>query len=142
MEAPIIKGRVEEAVVPEAVSKDTPQERVITELKPGKDELYATYELDHNAPYIAELFGIEGVWNDSGLSYKKEVQAIDAYLKTEITDKQLDNSITAVKTHIEQMERLAGVSKTAPVEIKMKALASFASHMQRLNQIQRESKWL
>ena len=137
---PIIKGKVD-AQVTEA--KETAlSERGLPDVKStAKNELYATYELDHNAPYIAELFGIESVWNDNSLTYKKEVQAIDAHLKIEIQNKELENTTNAVKEYVEKMERLAGVSKTAPVEIKMKALASFAAHMARLNSIQRTKSW-
>ena len=137
---PIIKGKVETPVVK---TKETAlSERGLSEIKStAKNELYATYELDHNAPYIAEMFGIDKVWNEPGLAYKKEVQAIDAHLKIEIQNKELENTTNAVREYVEQMERLAGVSKTAPVEIKMKALASFAAHMSRLNSIQRGKSW-
>lgn len=136
MEPPIVKGRVE-SVEPSVSAPQESSERTVAETtaKPSSDELYATYDLDHNAPYLADHFGIENLWNDPGLTYKSEINALDEYLMGEIKNKTLDNSTGAVKSRLAALERQAGIPKTAPVELKVKLLAEHASYLSKLENI-------
>ena len=127
MEPPIVKGRVE-APVSEPITESAKTEHVVSETtsKSSPDELFATYELDHNVPFLADLFGIESLWNDPGLTYKGEIEALNDYFMTEIKNKTLDNSTGAIKSRI---------SKTSPVELKVKLLAEHASYLNKLENI-------
>ena len=136
MEPPIVKGRVE-APVSEPITESAKTEHVVSETtyKSSHDELFATYELDHNVPFLADLFGIESLWNDPGLTYKGEIEALNDYFMTEIKNKTLDNSTGAIKSRLAALERQAGISKTSPVELKVKLLAEHASYLNKLENI-------
>jgi hypothetical protein len=134
---PIVKGRVDAAPVKAPEVTKTPDRGVPAEvpIKPSGDELYATYDLDHANPYLADMFGIEALWNEPGLTYKTEVNTIDSYLMQEIKEKNLSNTTTAVKERLEKLEAQAGIDKTAPVELRVKLLAEHAKYLQKLNDV-------
>ena len=133
MEPAIVKGRVEEsAPVVETVNSDP---AIVETHHSSKDELFATYDMDHSAPYLAELFGIKGLWNNPDLTYKTEINQLNEYLMGEIRGKTLDNSTTAVKSRIAALERQASISKTAPVELRVKLLAEHAHYLSKLESI-------
>lgn len=132
MSEDLAKPRVDTPAEPPA-SGDTPASKTADSI--AESELYATYEMDHNRPYLAEYFDIGDLWNNPDLTYKDEVGAIDKYLKSEIADKTLANTTKAVKDRVSQLERLAGVSPNASPALRVQQLAAFADYMSKLSSI-------
>lgn len=142
MEDSLTKPRVTPTLTSEAkldVPKADPGAKSSESLK--ESDLYATYELDHSKPYLAEYFGINELWNNPDLSYKDELNHIDTYLKGEISDKTLANTTEAVKQRVTKLEKLAGIDQSASPALRVQQLAAFAKYMRQLSDIKMKVKF-
>lgn len=133
MEPSLAKPRVAPSEpVPEA---SQPVEKGVPETSAeAADDLYATYELDHHIPFVADHYGLKELWNNKDLTYETEVKTIDSYLMDEIKAGQLDNSTKSVKNVLSKLERLAGVNKDAPTSVKVQQLAEFTKYLKTLSE--------
>lgn len=98
-------------------------------------ELYMTYALDHDVPFVADYYGVSNMIDFKDLSYKAEVDAIDNYLVDEVKSRKLDNNITAIKTRLKQLEKVAGIDPLQPVSQRVKTLAAYAEYLRKASEI-------
>ena len=100
-------------------------------------DLYLTYHMDHDVPFVADYYGIEAMMDFQDLSYKAEVDTIDKYLVDEVRGQRLANTTEAIKGELAKLEKLAGVNKNTPTSIRVKQLAAYSEFLQKANVIRR-----
>lgn len=72
--------------------------------------LFATYEADQKRPFMADYFEVPQVWDkEPGMS--RDIKEIEGYIRQQVSDKKIDNSIKAVKEFVKELERKAGLSR-------------------------------
>lgn len=98
-------------------------------------DLYMTYSLDHDVPFIADYYGIGPMLQYKDLDYKAEVDAIDNYLVEEVKSKRLENNTEAVKKRLKQLEKVAGIRDLEPTSQRVKKLAAYADYLKKLSDI-------
>jgi len=100
-----------------------------------KVDMYMTYSLDNDVPFLADYYGIGNMIDYADAPYKSEIDAIDNYLVEEVKAKRLDNTTEAVKKRLTQLEKVAGIQKYIPTSQRVKTLAAYANYMQELSKI-------
>lgn len=128
-----VKPRVVPATAPEHTG--TPSEPVAKVGDKMDSDLFMTYSLDHDVPFVADYYGIGNMLAYKDLSYKQEVDTIDNYLVDEVKSKRLDNNTNAIKTRLKQLEKIAGIDSLAPTSIRVKQLAAYAEYMKKLSDL-------
>jgi hypothetical protein len=80
--------------------------------------LFATYELDQKRPFMADYFEVATIWDEEP-SLARDLQEIEGYVREQVTNKKVDNSIKAAKEFIKELERKAGLTRyeSAPQRI-------------------------
>lgn len=96
------------------------------------DGLFVGYETDNDVPFVADYYGITDTYKGDKETYP-EVAEITEYLNSLVRSGELDNSLTAVRTKLKTLEKLAGVDITERVNIKLIRLAEFAKFQNRVN---------
>lgn len=114
----------------------TPNEVANTGEKQAID-LYMTYSLDHDVPFVADYYGIGPMLGYDELSYKDEITTIDNYLVDEVRAQRLANTTEAVKAQLKTLEKLAGVDKNTPTSIRVKQLAAYSEFLRKANAIKK-----
>jgi len=129
----LAKPRVQSEPTPsEPVSKSVPETSVGQK---EKVDMYMTYSLDNDVPFLADYYGIGNMIDYADAPYKSEIDAIDNYLVEEVKAKRLDNTTEAVKKRLTQLEKVAGIQKYIPTSQRVKTLAAYANYMQELSKI-------
>ena len=100
-------------------------------------DLFMTYQLDHNVPFVADYYGVGNMMEFADISYKSEIDSIDAYISDEVKGQRLENSTDAVKGELRKLERLAGIDKHVPTSSRVKQLAAYAEFLRKANNIKR-----
>lgn len=130
----LAKPRVQAPAAPvESTVKSEPQTMV--DQKQADLNMYLSYSLDHDVPFLADYYGIGNLINYKDLPYKEEVDAIDNFLIDEVKSKRLDNTTEAVKKRLAQLEKVAGIEKYTPTAQRVKTLAAYAKYMVELSKI-------
>lgn len=119
-------------VMPTAATRET-----ATTGNKVETDLYMTYQLDHNVPFVADYYGIANMMEFSDISYKAEIDSIDGYISDEVKGERLQNSTEAVKGELRKLERLAGIEKHVPTASRVKQLAAYADFLRKANNIKR-----
>lgn len=94
--------------------------------------LFIGYETDNDTPFVADYYGIGDTYKGDSEAYP-EVAEITEYINSLIRAGDLDNSLTAVRTKLKSLEKLAGVDSTERVNMKLIRLAEFAKFQSRVN---------
>lgn len=129
----LAKPRVQSEPAPtQPVAKSDPQTSVGDK---AKIDMYVTYSLDHDVPFLADYYGIGNMIDYADSPYKSEIDAIDNYLVEEVKAKRLDNTTEAVKKRLAQLEKVAGIQKYIPTSQRVKTLAAYAKFMQEASKI-------
>lgn len=100
-------------------------------------DLYMTYNMDHDIPFVADYYGIGDMMGYKDLSYADEITTIDNYLVDEVRGQRLANSTDAVKNALRGLEKLAGVDKNTPTSIRVKQLAAYSEFLRKANEIKK-----
>lgn len=119
--------------VKESAVKSEPE--TIVNQKQAEMDMYLSYSLDHDVPFLADYYGIGNLINYKDLPYKAEVDAIDEFLIDEVKSKRLDNNTEAVKKRLAQLEKVAGIQPYTPTPQRVKTLAAYAKYMSELSKI-------
>lgn len=96
------------------------------------DGLFVGYEVDNDTPFVADYYNISDTYKGDSESYP-EVAEITEYINSLIRLGELDNSLTAVRTKLKSLEKLASVDATERVNMKLIRLAEFAKFQNRVN---------
>lgn len=82
-------------------------------------ELLYTYEDEQKRPYTADYFEVPSVW-DKEPALKRDLQEIEGYIRSQVTDGKLDNSTKAADLFLKELERKAGLTRyeAAPQRIQ------------------------
>lgn len=105
------------------------------------DGLFIGYEMDNGVPYMVDYLGIRDTYKQDPEAYS-EINSISEYLNELVTTGQLDNSTSAVKEKLKQLEKLSGVDKTERVTMKLTRLAEYANFENKINEAKHNSsKW-
>lgn len=86
--------------------------------------LFATYEDDQGHPFIADYLDIKTVW-DKEASLSSEVKQIEGYIREEVSNGKIENSIKAAKKFIQELEKKAGVSQYESTNKKISRLLAY-----------------
>ena len=130
----LAKPRIQPAVTPsmDPVVKSDPATLVGNK---ADINMYLSYGLDHDVPFLGDYFGIGPVLEYNDAEYKPEIDALDDYLVKEIKAKRLDNTTDAVKSRLKQLERMAGLKDFIPTPQRVKTLAAYAKYLSELDAI-------
>lgn len=96
---------------------------------------YLDYEHETGKPYIAEYFGLGELWNDKLGGFEQEIGTIQTYIKGEIEQGRLDNSVQAVKALLKSIEKLVGFDKAERTTSKIAQMAAYTEFMHKSNDI-------
>lgn len=132
MDDSLSKPKVEPAAEATTFS---PQEAVAKAGEKVDVDLYMTYALDHDVPFVADYYGIGELLSYRDLPYKAEVDTIDNYLVDEVRSKRLENNTDAVKKRLKQLEKTAGIDPLVPTAVRVKKLAAFSDYLKKLSDI-------
>lgn len=86
-----------------------------------ESDLFYTYEDDQKKPYAAEYFEVNDVW-DKEPTLARDLKEIEGYVRSQVSDKKVDNSTKAAKEFLKELERKAGLSR-------------YESHPQRIQKV-------
>ena len=131
----LAKPRVQPATAApaEPMVKDAPRETRAGEK--ADINMYLSYSLDHDVPFLGDYFGIGPVLDYDNSEYKGEIDALDDYLISEVKAKRLANTTEAVSARLKQLERMAGLKDYIPTPQRVKTLAAFAKYLGELDKI-------
>ena len=97
--------------------------------------------MDNGVPYMVDYLGIRDTYKQDPEAYS-EINSISEYLNELVTTGQLDNSTSAVKEKLKQLEKLSGVDKTERVNMRLTRLVEYANFENKVNEAKRSSsKW-
>lgn len=117
----VFRSRTEEAVV----------EKPIPE---GKEPDRGS-EVDVEVPYldaknfIEDYFGLGVEWRDHDATFSPDIEKIDGYIRTKISDGEIENSQTAVRNLIKKMEKINNLSQETRSVVKLEVLANYCEFM-------------
>ena len=98
---------------------------------------YLDYEHEKGKPYIAEYFKLNELWNDKLGGFEEEIGTIQKYIKDEIEQGRLDNSVEAVKGVLKGIEKMAGFEKTERIAIKIAQMAAYTEFLYKTRDIKK-----
>lgn len=96
---------------------------------------YLDYEQEHGSPYLVTHFSLGDHWNDPVGGFPKEVSIIEEYLKTQIEDGVLANSVDTIKNRIKEIEKVTGMNKEERKIIKMEVMAAYVEFLMKQDNI-------
>jgi hypothetical protein len=105
------------------------------------DGAFVGYEFDNGVPFIIDYFGVSETYQADPAMYD-EAEEITQYLQDLVTTGQIDNSITAVKAKLKQLEQLSGIEESDRINMKLTKLVEYAKFENKINQAKRSAiKW-
>lgn len=126
------REKVEPAVEPEAKGSIPSQGSV------SKVEVpYLDYEQENGKPYLVEMFELGDHWADRVGGFNEEIQAIEDYLRDQVTNREVDNSLKGVKNRIKEIEKVVGVDKEDRAVVKLEVMAEYVKFLMKKNDIKR-----
>jgi hypothetical protein len=96
---------------------------------------YLDWEKEKGKPYIAEYFKLDELWNDKLGGFEEEIGTIQKYIKDEIEQGRLDNSVEAVKGVLKGIEKMAGFDKNERVTMKIAQMAAYTEFLYKTRDI-------
>jgi len=128
------REKVEPAVEPEAKGT-TPTQASVSKVEVP----YLDYEQENGKPYLVEIFELGEHWADRVGGFNEEIQAIEDYLREQVTSREIDNSLKGVKNRIKEIEKVVGVDKEDRAVIKLEVMAEYVKFLMKkeLNQFRR-----
>jgi hypothetical protein len=96
---------------------------------------YLDYEREKHQPYLVDYFNLGEYWQDKVGGFEKEIGTINNYIKDEIEQGRLDNSVEAVNAALKKIEKLAGFDKTERTTIKIAQMAAFTEFLYKTRDI-------
>ena len=96
---------------------------------------YLDWEHEKGKPYIAEYFELGDLWKDKVGGFEEEINTIKKYVQDEIEQGRLDNSASAVKELLKQMEKQMGADKTERTTIKIAKMAAYTEFLYKTRDI-------
>jgi len=109
---------------------------VQTEVEPP----YLDWEREKGKPYIAEYFKLGELWNDKVGGFEEEIGTIQKYIKDEIEQGRLDNSVEAVKGVLKGIEKMAGFDKSERTTIKIAQMAAYTEFLYKTRNIKNNQR--
>lgn len=126
------RERVEPAVEPEAKGSNPMVSSV------SKVEVpYLDYEIENGKPYLVEIFELGEHWADRVGGFNEEIQAIEDYLKDQVTNREVDNSLKGVKNRIKEIEKIVGMDKEDRAVVKLEVMAEYVKFLMKKDDIKR-----
>ena len=108
------------AVESEGVGKN-PASSTITSVEPP----FLDYSRENGKPFTVEHFQLGDRWDDSLGGFSVEVSAIENYLESQVMDREIENSLPAIKKRIKEIEKITGVDKEDRKVIKLEVIAEY-----------------
>jgi len=96
---------------------------------------FLDYEEEKGKPYLVEYFDLGEFWQDKVGGFENEVQTINSYIKDEIEQGRLDNSVEAVKELLKGIEKQAGFDKTDRNVVKIAQMAAYTEFLYKTRNI-------
>lgn len=96
---------------------------------------YLDYEHEKGKPYLVDYFDLGEYWQDKVGGFESEVQTINNYIKDEIEQGRLENSVEAVKNLLKKIEKQAGYDKTDRNVVKIAQMAAFTEFLYKTRDI-------
>jgi hypothetical protein len=126
------REKVEPAVEPSATAKETTSGTITKVEVPFSD-----YSREHGSPYTVDLFGLGEHWTDGIGGFTDEVGAIENYLKEQVDNREIDNSLTAVKKRIKEIEKITGIEHEDRTTVRMEIIAEYVKFLMKKSDIHR-----
>lgn len=111
-------------VEPKAEAKISTQGSTTTIEPPFLD-----YSREHGQPFVVEHFQLGDRWNDSSGGFFPEVTAIESYLAEQVTNREVENSLKAIKKRIKEIEKVTGMDKEDRKIIKLEVMADYVKFL-------------
>lgn len=114
----------------------TKAEPVGETLPEGKEEPVGS-QVEVEVPYLdssnflTDYFNLGTEWKDHDASFSKELDGIDSYLKSKITEGEIGNSQKAVTDILKGMEKLNNLSKEGRSVIRLEVLANYIEFLRK-----------
>jgi hypothetical protein len=105
------------------------------------DGNFIGYEFDNGVPFIIDYFEVSETFKADPAMFD-EAQEITQYLQDLVTTGQIDNTVTAVKAKLKQLEQLSGIEESDRINMKLTKLVEYAKFENKVNQAKRSAiKW-
>jgi hypothetical protein len=125
--------RTQEAAASITESKpDVPQGDGSSNSAIVEDTLLATFHESTGKPYVAKYLGIEDIWDEPETGLKGDLVEIENYLRSQVEDQLIENSIEAGKSLLKRLEKGAEIrpeDRTTTKIDKLKAYIRFKSEV-------------
>lgn len=120
----VFREKQEPAVESVGVGKETTQS-TITNIEPP----FLDYSREHGKPFVVEHYELGDRWQDSPGGFSPEVSIIENYLEQQILDRQIENSVPAIKKRIKEIEKIVGVDKEDRKVIKLEVMSEYVKFL-------------
>jgi hypothetical protein len=92
-------------------------------------QLLYTYEDEHKHPFTADYYQLAEFWNEKD-GQSAEAKKIETHLKELVTEQELENSTTAAREYLKELEKKAGVEKSERTLMKLTKVAAYIDFLQ------------
>jgi len=106
-----------------------------TEVEPP----YLDWEHEKGKPYLVDYFDLGEYWQDKVGGFEKEVATINNYVRDEIEQGRIDNSVEAVKNLLKKIEKQAGYDKTDRNVVKIAQMAAYTEFLYKTRDINKNN---
>ncbi len=98
---------------------------------------YLDYHKTNGKPYLADLFELGDRWNDSMGGFAEEINTIEEYLGTQISNREVENSTKAVQKRLKEIEKVTNMDKEDRKVVKLEVLAQYVKFLMKTQDIKR-----
>ncbi|NCN26005.1 hypothetical protein GW915_00365 [bacterium] len=90
---------------------------------------YTSYAAAHATPFVVDYFELGDLWNDPSGGFPKEVSTLEEYFTKKIESGELENSTSAIKNKLKEIERLSNMNKDARKVLRVGTAAAYVKFL-------------
>lgn len=87
------------------------------------------YHKVHGKPYLVDHFKLGDTWDNPDGGFPHEIETLNTYIKDQIDDGEVANSVTAINNLIKKMEKFNNLNNEERSVVKIEVLAHYAEFL-------------
>lgn len=117
-------------------SADKSTTSVVNDVEPP----YLDYQSVNKKPFSVDYFELGDLWDDPDGGFADEVSTVENYFKQLIESGEIENSPSAVKNKLKQIEKTVNTSKDERKVVRLGTIASYLRFLTETSGIRRNVK--